>query len=133
MEEKKSDLNDFVERVASSRIDVACLEYLAHFVTGEVSSKPDLPSQQRLGNFQDFLSALKEVQTEREARVEVDDLEIPEKFLDPITYNLMRDPLPCRARLWWTGAPSSGTCRRTRRTPSPGRSSPWRWWSQRRR
>ena len=93
LEEKKSDLNDFVERVASSRIDVACLEYLAHFVTGEVSSKPDLPSQQRLGNFQDFLSALKEVQTEREARVEVDDLEIPEKFLDPITYNLMRDPV----------------------------------------
>ena len=45
LEEKKSDLNDFVERVASSRIDVACLEYLAHFVTGEVSSKPDLPSQ----------------------------------------------------------------------------------------
>ena len=93
LEEKKSDQNDFVERVASSRIDVACLEYLAHFVTGEVSSKPDLPSQQRLGNFQDFLSALKEVQTEREARVEVDDLEIPEKFLDPITYNLMRDPV----------------------------------------
>ncbi|QDZ23495.1 E3 ubiquitin-protein ligase [Chloropicon primus] len=87
--------NDFVNTIAQSKTcQLECFDYLVSFLTYEISTKPDIPSQQRFNNFQDFVQMLKQADSEKDLKVNIDDLDdIPEEFLDPIQFTVMRDPV----------------------------------------
>lgn len=88
-------VNDFINALIKSKsCKLECFEYLLQFLTDEISTKQDTPSQQRFNNFKDFVRMMRQADSESETKVNVDDLDdIPEEFLDPIQFTVMRNPV----------------------------------------
>jgi Kip1 ubiquitination-promoting complex protein 1 len=90
-----SEINEIASVIVHSKAcNLECFDYLLQFLSDEISTKQDTPSQQRFNHFKDFIEMLRLADSEKDKVVNIDDLDdIPEEFLDPIQFTVMRDPV----------------------------------------
>jgi len=89
------ETNDIVNALIQSKsCKIECYEYLLDFLGYDISTKEDTPSQQKFNHFKEFIQMMQKADSEKDNVVSIDDLDdIPEEFLDPIQFTVMRDPV----------------------------------------